>query len=53
MTDIVNGRSPRSVLVAEDGLYLDIAGDPGSVGLLDDLDAMVVPYSVMAASNAA
>lgn len=53
MTDIVNGRSPRSVLVAEDGLYLDIAADPGSVGLLDDLDAMVVPYSVMAASNAA
>lgn len=53
MTEIVDGRSPRSVLVADDGLYLDIAGDPGSVGLLDDLDAMVVPYSMMAASNAA
>lgn len=51
MTDILNSRSPRSVLVAENSLYLDIASDPNSVSLLDDLDAMIVPHSVMPAGN--
>lgn len=51
MADGANGVAPRSVLVADDNLYLDIAGDPASVSLLDDLDAMVIPYSVVAAGN--
>jgi len=36
---------PRSVLVADDGLYATISGDPNFVELLDDLDAMVIPFS--------
>lgn len=51
MTDISTIRSPRSVLVAENSLYLDLVSDPNSVGLLDDLDAMIVPHSVMPAGN--
>ncbi|MFJ4998645.1 hypothetical protein ACIP5T_10860 [Microbacterium sp. NPDC088619] len=51
MMDTLNNRSPRSVLVADDSLYLDITGDSDSVALVDDLDAMVVPYSVMPAGN--
>lgn len=38
-------RMPRSVLVAPDDLYLRLAEDPNSVALLQDLDAMVVPYT--------
>lgn len=53
MKDIRDGVSPRSVFVASDGLYLDIADEPSSVALLEDLDAMVIPYSVMAAGNEA
>lgn len=53
MTGTLSSRTPRSVMVAEDSLYLDIASDPASVGLLDDRDALVVPYSVMAAGNEA
>lgn len=36
--------TPRSVLVADESLYLELK-TPKYVGLLDDLDAMVVPYS--------
>ncbi|BAU32059.1 hypothetical protein [Microcella alkaliphila] len=39
-------RMPRSVLVAADELYLKISDSPRDVGLLDDLHAMVVPYSI-------
>ncbi len=37
---------PRSVLVASDQLYLRLSSSPKDVELLDDLNAMVVPYSV-------
>jgi len=37
---------PRSVLVAADDLYLRLADSPRDVALLDDLNAMVIPYSV-------
>ena len=40
------GRMPKSVLVASDELYQQIAAGPDSVDLLQSLDAMVVPYSV-------
>jgi hypothetical protein len=36
--------TPRSVLVADESLYLELK-TPKYIGLLDDLDAMVVPYS--------
>lgn len=39
-------KMPRSVLVAPDDLYIRLAGDPNSVGLLRDLNAMVVPYTL-------
>jgi hypothetical protein len=35
---------PRTVLVADDKLYLKLESDPRSVHLLEDRDAMVVPY---------
>lgn len=44
---------PRSVLIASDGDYSDLAQDPESVLLLDDVDAMVIPYSTNALSNVA
>lgn len=37
---------PRSVLVASDQLYLRLSSSPKDVELLDDMNAMVVPYSV-------
>lgn len=51
MADDLGVRSPRSVLVADNSLYLDIASDASAVELLDDLDAMVIPYSVLPAGN--
>ena len=36
---------PRSVVVVDDHLYREISESPDSVDLLDDLDAMVIPYS--------
>lgn len=35
---------PRTVLVADESLYLRIAQDPENVRLLDDTDAMIVPF---------
>lgn len=35
---------PRSVLVVDEDLYRQISENPDSVDLLDDLDAMVIPY---------
>lgn len=43
---------PRSILVADDDLYLRIAHDSDDVRLLADSDAMIVPYSVEPALNA-
>lgn len=40
-----NARMPRSVLVASDALYLQLASDPDTIGLLQRVDAMVVPYA--------
>ncbi|TFB66161.1 hypothetical protein [Cryobacterium sp. Hz9] len=42
---------PRSVLVADDRLYRAISQNPDSVTLLEDLDAMVIPYSGRAEVN--
>jgi len=42
---------PRSVLVVDDHLYREISDSPDSVDLLDDLDAMVIPYSARAEVN--
>lgn len=36
---------PRSVLVADERLYREILQGPDSVALLEDLDAMVIPYA--------
>jgi len=36
---------PRSVFVADDLSYWKIAGDPSTVDLLNDHDAMILPYS--------
>ena len=49
----VTGRAdiPRSVLVADARLYRQISESPDSVGLLEDLDAMVIPYSGKAQAN--
>ncbi len=44
---------PRSVLVVDDHLYREISESPDSVDLLDDLDAMVIPYSAKAEVNVA
>lgn len=38
-------RLPRSILVVSHEQYLRFAQSPENVGLVDDLDAMVVPYS--------
>jgi len=49
MDDTTSGEkllTPRSVLVAADDLYLKIASSPKDVGILDDLNSMVVPYSI-------
>lgn len=43
--------APRSVLVADDRLYREILQGSDSVGLLEDLDAMVIPYSGRAEVN--
>ena len=43
---------PRSVLVADDRLYRQISQNSDSVALLEDLDAMVIPYSCHAEVNA-
>tara|TARA_R110002124_G_scaffold64556_1_gene176225 strand:- start:3830 stop:4606 length:777 start_codon:yes stop_codon:yes gene_type:complete len=46
VTEIENASVlPRSVLVADNRLYRRIWQDPDSVSLLEDLDAMVIPYS--------
>lgn len=42
---------PRTVLVADDDLYLQLENDPRSVPLLEDLDAMIVPYRQAAGVN--
>lgn len=44
---------PRSVLVASDPLYRRMAQDRDSVALLEDLEAMVVPFSDEPQANAA
>lgn len=44
---------PRSVLVVDDHMYRRISESPDSVDLLDDLDAMVIPYSGKAEANIA
>lgn len=44
---------PRSVLVADGRLYRQISESPNSVGLLEDRDAMIIPYSGSAAVNEA
>lgn len=44
---------PRSVLVVDDDTYRQISEGPDSVDLLDDLDAMVIPYSGKAEVNIA
>ena len=36
---------PRSVLVVPNALYLDLSQDPDRVALLEDVDAMILPYS--------
>lgn len=36
---------PRSVLVVDDRMYRELAQSPDSVELLEDLDAMVIPFS--------
>lgn len=38
-------RRPRSVLVVEDNFYHRLASDPDDISLLEDRDAMIVPYS--------
>ncbi|WES64643.1 hypothetical protein P0L94_00905 [Microbacter sp. GSS18] len=40
---------PRSITVVDDKVYLEIIQDPKAVALIDDLDAMVVPYAGHAA----
>ncbi|MDZ8275721.1 hypothetical protein R2Q81_07125 [Microbacterium aquimaris] len=40
---------PRSVAVVDDATYLDIVQDPKALALVDDLDAVVVPYAGRAA----
>lgn len=42
---------PRSVLVADDEMYLRLAHDANDVRLLADADALIVPYSVEPALN--
>ena len=42
---------PRSVLVADDHLYREIAQSPEHVALLEDPEAMVVPYSARPEGN--
>lgn len=42
---------PRSVLVADDRLYRKISQDPNSISLLEDLEAMVIPFSDKAEVN--
>lgn len=44
MTEIDRAR-PRSVLVVRDDHYIRMLGDPKALPLLNDVDAMVVPYS--------
>ncbi|MGA6126527.1 MULTISPECIES: hypothetical protein [unclassified Microbacterium] len=44
---------PRSVLVVDNQLYREISESPESVDLLDNLDAMVIPYSAKAEVNVA
>ena len=38
-------RMPKSVLVATDSLYEELASGPNTVDLLQGLDAMVIPFS--------
>lgn len=46
MSDEATHRSmPRSVLVASDQLYKQISTDPNSVALLQDTEALIVPFS--------
>lgn len=49
MTELA--RFPRSVLVAPNPLYHELSQDPDRVGLLEDLDAMIIPYSATAQVN--
>lgn len=42
---------PRSILVAADQRYLKISQDPDSISLLEDRDALVIPYSAKPAGN--
>lgn len=42
---------PRSVLVADGQLYRNISQSPDSIGLLEDLEAMVIPHSGKAEAN--
>ncbi|WP_300268958.1 hypothetical protein, partial [Microbacterium sp.] len=51
-TESANVVRPRSVLVADDDLYLRIEHDPANVALLEDVNAMIVPYSGRAELNA-
>lgn len=44
---------PRSILIAEDDLYHEIARSPEQVELLQDPEAMVVPYSARPEENEA
>lgn len=46
MTELVQDiKMPKSVLVASNALYSDLAGGADSIHLLQKVDAMVVPYS--------
>jgi hypothetical protein len=51
MPDNESSPLPRSVLVADDALYQRIKSDPDSVGLLNDVDAMIIPFSGRAAAH--
>jgi len=51
--DELSGGLPRSVLIVTDQRYLQIAQSPEGVGLLDDPDALVIPYSGRAQVNEA
>lgn len=42
---------PRSILVADDHLYREILSSPDSIELLEDVDALIVPYSLTAQVN--
>ncbi|WP_311260494.1 hypothetical protein [Microbacterium sp. WCS2018Hpa-9] len=52
MTAGGTGVRPRSVLVASDQLYRRMAQDKDSVALLEDVEAMVVPFSDEPQANA-